>query len=199
MTSVEGLSVDPAPSPRERGRTVSRLGILVALVLLVPGLVGPALAQAAYSAEDVIKHFAPAGLGKQKSVCFGTDDECKDAAAPARAPAAATPMDLVVTFDKDSDVLRPEAKRNLLEFAKALRSPQLAAMKFEVGGHTDASGNDDYNQALSERRAASVVRFLSEQGVPTDRLIARGFGRSAPRAADPMDPANRRVETRPVG
>lgn len=165
---------------------------------MIAGLVGPASAQS-YSAEDVIKHFAPPGLGKKKAVCFGTEDECKDAEPASRTSVGVAPMDLVVTFDKDSDALRPDARRNLLEFAKALKAPQLASLKFEVGGHTDGRGSDEYNRALSERRAAAVVRFLAEQGIPADRLIAKGFGRSVPRAPDPMDPVNRRVETRPVG
>lgn len=181
---------------------MSRLATVLAIVLGSLAAAGPGLAQqSAYSADEIIKRFAPQGLGKQKAVCFGTEDECSKeaAAAPSAAAAPATPMDLVVTFERDSFVLRPEAKRNLTEFAKALKSPRLSGLTFEVAGHTDAQGSDEYNQALSEQRAAAVVRFLSEQGVATERLVPRGFGRTMPRASDPLDPSNRRVETRPVG
>ncbi|WP_293855556.1 OmpA family protein [uncultured Alsobacter sp.] len=180
------------------------IGMLAIAILAAP-LSGQAVAQTAYSADEIVNRFAPQdvgkqGLGKQKAVCFGTEDECQTTATvPASVGAPAAPMDLVVTFERDSFVLRPEAKRNLAEFAKALKSPKLVGLKFEVAGHTDGQGSDDYNQALSEQRAAAVVRFLAEQGVPPGQLIAKGFGRTMPRTANPLDPANRRVETRPVG
>ncbi|MCZ7687650.1 MAG: OmpA family protein [Sandaracinaceae bacterium] len=60
-----------------------------------------------------------------------------------------------------------------------------------VEGHTDDRGTDEHNLDLSRRRAASVVRFLVENGVAEDRLEAQGFGRSRPPTADD-DPACRR-------
>ena len=65
-----------------------------------------------------------------------------------------------------------------------------------IEGFTDASGSDDYNFALSKRRAYSVVRYLAEQGVDASKLKARGYGKMRPRTSDPYDPANRRVEVR---
>jgi OmpA-OmpF porin, OOP family len=55
----------------------------------------------------------------------------------------------------------------------------------EVQGHTDASGGDAANQALSERRANAVSQALVAKGVPTARLSAKGYGETAP-----LDPAN---------
>lgn len=172
---------------------------LLAIALLAMPIAAPASAQTAYSADEIVSRFAPQGLGKQKAVCFGTEDECKAPTPVSVSTTVETPMDLVVTFESNSSVLRPEAKRNLLEFAKALKSPKLSSLRFEVAGHTDGQGSDDYNQALSEQRAAAVVRFLAEQGVPASQLVPKGFGRTMPRTANPLDPANRRVETRPVG
>jgi len=67
----------------------------------------------------------------------------------------------------------------------------------EVAGHTDSTGTDEYNQRLSERRAASVARFLESQGVMNQRIITVGMGESRP-VADNSTPegrqANRRVE-----
>ncbi len=111
-------------------------------------------------------------------------------------PAAASAYDLLVTFQLGSAQLTPQARQNLDEFASALLSPELGIFKFAVDGHTDATGSESFNFALSERRAASVVDYLMSRGVAADRLIAKGYGESRPLRADPFDPVNRRVETR---
>ena len=46
----------------------------------------------------------------------------------------------------------------------------------EIGSHTDSRGSYSYNNRLSQRRAESVVRWLVEQGIERDRLVARGYG-----------------------
>jgi outer membrane protein OmpA-like peptidoglycan-associated protein len=93
-------------------------------------------------------------------------------------------------------VLTPGAKQNLSEFATALRNPLLVEKRFLIEGHTDAKGGHRYNLELSKRRAAAVVQFLTEQGVDKAHLFARGYGETKPRATDPFNPANRRVEAR---
>jgi outer membrane protein OmpA-like peptidoglycan-associated protein len=67
----------------------------------------------------------------------------------------------------------------------------------EVAGHTDSSGSDQYNQALSERRAQAVAGYLSSHGVKTQRLITIGAGESHPVASNDTEAGrsqNRRVE-----
>jgi outer membrane protein OmpA-like peptidoglycan-associated protein len=67
----------------------------------------------------------------------------------------------------------------------------------EVAGHTDSSGSDQYNQALSERRAQSVAGYLSSHGVKTQRLITIGAGETHPVASNDTEAGrsqNRRVE-----
>jgi len=67
----------------------------------------------------------------------------------------------------------------------------------EVAGHTDSTGTDQYNQALSERRAASVASYLATRGVLRDRMIEIGMGEARPIADNSTDAgrqANRRVE-----
>ena len=156
----------------------------------------PLSAQAqAYKADDIVKHFGAAqpGLGVSRGLCVGTEAECNKAGHVVK-PASA--FDLVVKFKYNSDVLEPEAKLNLDEFAKALKDPQLSANSFLVEGHTDASGTADYNLNLSERRAKAVVRYLSERGVDTAKLVPRGYGQTKPLSADKFSADNRRVETR---
>jgi outer membrane protein OmpA-like peptidoglycan-associated protein len=67
----------------------------------------------------------------------------------------------------------------------------------EVAGHTDSSGSDQYNQALSERRAQAVAGYLGSHGVKTQRLISIGAGEGHPVASNDTEQgrsANRRVE-----
>ena len=67
----------------------------------------------------------------------------------------------------------------------------------EVAGHTDDRGTDSYNQALSERRASSVARYLQSQGLDGMRLITIGYGESHPAASNTTAAGreqNRRVE-----
>jgi outer membrane protein OmpA-like peptidoglycan-associated protein len=67
----------------------------------------------------------------------------------------------------------------------------------EVAGHTDSSGSDQYNQALSERRAQAVAGYLGSHGVKTQRLITIGAGEGHPVASNDTEQgrsANRRVE-----
>jgi len=67
----------------------------------------------------------------------------------------------------------------------------------EVAGHTDSTGADEYNQRLSERRAASVSAYLISQQVLADRIIQVGMGESRPVADNSTEAGrqqNRRVE-----
>jgi len=67
----------------------------------------------------------------------------------------------------------------------------------EVAGHTDSTGSDEYNQRLSERRAASVAAYLRTRGVLADRIIEVGMGEARPIASNDTPEGrqqNRRVE-----
>jgi outer membrane protein OmpA-like peptidoglycan-associated protein len=147
--------------------------------------------QAAYSAEDVIKHFAAAKPAVTRGICLADDPEC--GVEPAVKPPS---FDLLVTFEKNSADLTDAAQNNLLQFAMALRHPNLASLRFAVEGFTDASGADSYNMRLSQLRADSVVSYLTDLGVETARLQSKGYGETRMRMPDAMDPGNRRVETR---
>src|SRR5690606_33647524 len=67
----------------------------------------------------------------------------------------------------------------------------------EITGHTDSTGADDFNQKLSEQRAAAVGRYLEGRGVSVDRMVIIGYGETQPIASNstPQGRAeNRRVE-----
>lgn len=106
-------------------------------------------------------------------------------------------------FDFDQHSLRPEAQTELERLALVVREKARGSVR--IDGHTDARGSDEYNQALSERRANSVRQWLLEHADldPGLRLETAGFGETQPAAPnqnpdgsdDPQGRAlNRRVE-----
>jgi len=82
------------------------------------------------------------------------------------------------------------------ELGKALSNASLKGSTFVVAGHTDAVGSEPYNQELSERRADTIKRFLTEKyGIDGADLVTVGYGESKPKdASAPVDPVNRRVQ-----
>lgn len=177
---------------RKQSRAIGALALVVGLSAWT---MPQALAQTAYKAEDIVKHFGTGtpALGVSRGLCVGTEAECGRAGHVVKPPSA---FDLMVKFKYNSDILEPEAKLNLDEFAKALSDPRLARSTFLVEGHTDASGTPSYNLDLSQRRARAVVRYLAERGIDTAKLDARGYGQAKPLVADRFSGENRRVETR---
>ena len=105
-------------------------------------------------------------------------------------------INLRVSFGYDSAEILPEAVTLLDALVTALKDPRFATTKFEIGGYTDAKGSDDYNMALSARRADAVRHYLIEKGqLPAELLSAVGYGKT--KLADPDHPedgVNRRVE-----
>lgn len=98
-------------------------------------------------------------------------------------------------FKTNSSELEPATKSNLTDLAGTLN--KYDDTNILVEGHTDNTGQDDYNQRLSERRADAVQSYLVSQGVDASRLTTRGYGEGQPVAANDSDAgrsANRRVE-----
>ena len=81
---------------------------------------------------------------------------------------------------------------------RSLSSRSTRGISISVEGHTDSVGKDKYNQALSERRAAAVKKYLVENGAAhTDKIKPVGYGKSRPVADNKTEKGrfqNRRVE-----
>jgi OOP family OmpA-OmpF porin len=100
-----------------------------------------------------------------------------------------------VLFDFNKSTLKAESAPALGHVAELLAKQP--ALKVEVQGHTDAVGNDTYNQSLSQSRAQSVVAWLAAHGVAAARLSAKGYGKTQPiddNSTDEGRARNRRVE-----
>ena len=105
-------------------------------------------------------------------------------------------LDLHVRFMTGSHELDVPARENLVAVAEALLDSRMQAMRFMVSGHTDDIGELDYNNALSQRRAQSVIRYLTEQqNIDPERLKASYFGETRPLESNDS-PAGRRVNRR---
>lgn len=104
-------------------------------------------------------------------------------------------FDSGLLFELNSFALQPATKSNLTELAKTLNKYDDTNILIE--GHTDSSGEDAYNQTLSEKRAREVENFLVSQNVKNPRISTKGYGEKQPLATNESEvgkQANRRVE-----
>lgn len=98
-------------------------------------------------------------------------------------------------YDFDSDAIRSEAAVNLGNLAASLR--KYPNTQLLIVGHTDDSGSDAYNQALSQRRADAALRYLGSRGIAASRVSASGRGELEPVASNGTEggrQVNRRIE-----
>lgn len=100
-----------------------------------------------------------------------------------------------ITFDTGKATIGAESETVLNEILTLMKDR--TDWRFEVQGHTDNVGAAAANQALSQQRAAAVVTWLTKNGVDASRLVAKGYGDTAPVADNSTDEGrakNRRVE-----
>ena len=142
------------------------------------------------------------------AVVFNEEDRIREANERARLAMAkfypnGTPQQVVdalnlsiVNFAKDSSDI-PESDKPLLKQAAEMLKKSPANTHLEVDGYTDNDGTPEYNQKLSERRAASVRNELVSYGVPAAMLSTKGFGETNPKASNETPQGrfeNRRIE-----
>jgi outer membrane protein OmpA-like peptidoglycan-associated protein len=127
---------------------------------------------------------------KTRSLSLGERQEIAELAA------TKPKIDLEIQFDYNSADISKGSTSAVQELGKALSSPDLKGSTFVVAGHTDAIGGEVYNQELSERRADTIKKYLTEKyGIAGSDLVTVGYGESKPKDANaPMDPTNRRVQ-----
>ena len=98
-----------------------------------------------------------------------------------------------VLFDTGQYTLKPAARERLARISGiVLAYPDL---KLEVEGHTDSTGSHEFNQRLSEKRAASVRDYLVDANVPVNNVMARGLAETDP-VADNKTAAGRKLNRR---
>ncbi len=100
-----------------------------------------------------------------------------------------------LVFDTESYSLREATKTNLADLSETLKKYDDTNILIE--GHTDNTGEDTYNQKLSENRADAVENFLVSQGIKDTRITTKGYGEGQPLDSNESEAGrqkNRRVE-----
>lgn len=105
-----------------------------------------------------------------------------------------------VHFEFDKSRLMLDSRAVLDKVAESLRNEP--DVRIIIEGHTDSMGSDTYNKSLSQRRAQSVVDYLTSKGIDRSRMRAVGYGESKPKADNSTEEGrerNRRVELQVIG
>lgn len=87
-------------------------------------------------------------------------------------------FDSGILYDVNSAALKPVASENIDKLSKVLQ--KYPDTEILIEGHTDSSGEDKYNQDLSEKRAQSVSNYLKSQGIKGGRIVTKGYGENQP-------------------
>jgi len=110
-----------------------------------------------------------------------------------------------IYYDFDKWDILPESEVELNKLVSIMKDNP--TLKVELGSHTDSRGSDKYNRILSQRRSDSAVRYIIEQGIEAERIVAKGYGESqlvnhcanGVRCSDEEHRKNRRTEFKIIG
>lgn len=126
---------------------------------------------------------------------FKDEDGCPDKAPLAQIEGDVIKLNQKVFFKYDKADILSQSFPLLNEVATILK--ENPSIQIRIEGHTDSRGSDSYNKKLSDRRAASVRTYLTNQGIDGSRMTSVGYGEEKPiedNATDAGRAANRRVE-----
>lgn len=83
-----------------------------------------------------------------------------------------------INFETDKANFLPESFPILIDALNILK--KYPKIRIEIQGHTDSQGASSYNQALSQRRSDAVKKYLVNNGIDNNRLVAKGYGETKP-------------------
>jgi len=160
----------------------SRAAWLLGALLVLAGFAAAAVAAELKSAGDIVTELS----GDSRGGVPAGKTECGRISLP-------------IQFEYNSAAISSSSFEQLRQIAVALQDAKLRASAIRVEGHTDQQGSAAYNQALSERRAAAVKRYLVEnEGVAASRLESKGYGKSRPLPEVSQDTEEGRAQNRRV-
>ena len=198
---LAGCTTIDAFTGEERTARAQRQAVIGAAAGAVAGLI-----TGDSSMERKKRALVGAGLGALAGAAVGTYMDRQEARLRAeldRTGVSVTRVGDNITLNMPGNITFPTDSADLnAGFYEVLDSVATVVNEFdqtviEVVGHTDSRGSDSYNQALSERRAASVAAFLRTRSVLPDRMIELGMGEARPIASNETAAglqSNRRVE-----
>lgn len=106
-----------------------------------------------------------------------------------------------IYYDLNKSEIRPDAALELDKLVKILKDNP--SIRIELSSHADARATDEYNDALTQRRAESAVAYLVSQGIDVSRLVAKGYGKRqliiANAQTEEEHQTNRRTEFKVIG
>ena len=181
---------------------ISNVPFVVAAAVVALGVLvvdAQAQRQSTPTEQEIIDALLPSpantgGLGRTRSM---SGDRGVRVSGGAELPPS---INLKVNFEFDSARLDNESMLTLDVLGRALSNEKLKGHAIEIVGHTDAKGTVEYNDALSQRRAAAVVSYIVRKFTVDDALISsKGMGeRELLDKGNPEAGVNRRVEIRNV-
>lgn len=104
-----------------------------------------------------------------------------------------------IYFDIGKSAIKPDSRPVLDEAVKYMK--ENPRVRFEIQGHTDNVGSEEFNQKLSDERAEAVRAYMIEKGIAAERLTAKGYSMSVPAAPNDTKEGrakNRRIEFKPI-
>jgi outer membrane protein OmpA-like peptidoglycan-associated protein len=170
------------------------------LVVLLPGkgpTPGAVTVTSGEQTRTLDQPYAAASVSRPGSVSGEktSEDDVRKIFGPALQAQPGRPVSFYLYFLLDTDQFAPESQQVVAQiFAEIARRP---APEIVIIGHTDRLGSDQYNDALSLRRAERVREELVKRGIPKARILVAGRGAREPEvatAAGVSEPRNRRVE-----
>ena len=99
-----------------------------------------------------------------------------------------------VYFSFDRFTLKDESSVELDYLVKMMKSNQI--MTIEIAGHTDFKGSERYNISLAQKRANSVKDYLIGKGIPSNRVVSKGYGEKYPLASNDDEAEGRELNRR---
>ncbi|ATX81340.1 OmpA family protein [Mariprofundus ferrinatatus] len=167
-----------------------------------PALQAKAVAYLYWTAHEINEHgYHPEETAELKAKTLSLANEARKQSGVNCAPPAPVVVEIIkldgINFEHNSADLTAASTATLDKAVATLN--RRSEINVEVAAHTDSSGSDAYNQALSDRRAASVMDYLAGHGISTNRLSSKGYGESQPIVGNDTAEGrakNRRVELR---
>ena len=195
--ALTGACAAPAPAPAPPPPAAATRADLVVLLPGKDGAVGAVAVQEGGREVvlDTAYASAKSGPGGRIEKSQATPDEVRALFADALAAEPPRPVTFILFFVEATDQFTPESQALVDQVMLAIASRP--APELTVAGHTDAVGTDQYNDALSLRRAERVRTLLIARGIAPDSIRAIGRGKREPRVATAdgvPEPRNRRVE-----
>lgn len=192
---LAGCASTRQPYSTRRDKTAKGAGVGAAV-----GVVGALIAGKSKADQILVGAVLGAGIGAGVGAYMDAQEE-KIARIPGTKVERVDNRTLLVHFDSDvlfavdSAAIDSAGSGTLDNVAGVLEEYSKTAVVIQ--GHTDSTGSDEHNQALSERRADSVLQYLAGRGVDRGRMDAEGFGETAPVASNDSESGrqlNRRVD-----